>query len=85
MMNLHESEHCHDGFLGVWEDIWRERAMRAHQAERYRQWLRTQGCSRDEAAELAVRFLAAHPPTGPHRLTPPETPIIHRGAPPTTT
>ena len=78
MMNLHESEYAVSAdFLGVWQEQWRARAMLARQAERYCTWLRTQGRSRDEAADLAVRFLAAHPPTGPHWLTPPGTPTIH--------
>lgn len=78
MMNLHTSEHyLSPGFLGVWQEEWRERAMLAHQAERYCTWLRAQGRSRDEAADLAARFLAAHPPTSPHWLTPPGTPTIH--------
>src|SRR5690242_15582590 len=65
------------GFLGVWEEEWRTRAEIASQAERYRTWLRTQGRTRDEAAELTVRFLASHPPTGPHHITPSGKPTIH--------
>jgi|SRR5579871_5132640 aminoglycoside phosphotransferase (APT) family kinase protein len=65
------------GFLGVWEEDWRTRAEIASQAERYRTWLRAQGRTRDEAAELAVRFLASHPPAGPHQLTPLGKPTIH--------
>lgn len=77
-MNLHIHERYESvEFLGVWEEGWRARATIASQAERYRTWLRTQGCTRDEAAALAMRFLAANPPTGPHWLSPPGKPIIH--------
>lgn len=65
------------GFLGVWEEEWRARATIASQAERYRTWLRTQGCTRDEAAALAMRFLAANPPISPQRLGLPGKPTIH--------
>ena len=77
-MNLHMHERYESiGFLGVWDEEWRARATIARQAERYRTWLRIQGCTRDEAAEIAARFLAANPPTGPHWLSPPGKPIIH--------
>ena len=75
-ININE-RHESMGFLGVWEEEWRTRAAVANQAERYRTWLRAQGRSRDEAAELAARFLASHPPTGPHPLTPRGKPTIH--------
>ena len=65
------------GFLGVWEEEWRTRATIASQAERYRTWLRTQGCTRDEAAALTMRFLAANPPTGPHWLSPSGKYTVH--------
>jgi hypothetical protein len=77
-MNLHIYDRYESaGFLGIWEEEWRARATIASQAERYRTWLRMQGCTRDEAAVLAVRFLAANPPTGPHLLSPSRKPIIH--------
>ena len=65
------------GFLGVWQEEWRARATIASQAERYRTWLRAQGCTRDEAAALAARILASHPATGPHWFTPPGQLTIH--------
>lgn len=75
-LSIHE-RHESVGFLGVWEEEWRTRATIANQAERYHAWLRAQGRTRDEAAELAARFLATHPPTSPHRFTPPGKFIIH--------
>lgn len=78
MMSLSINErHESVGFLGVWEEEWRTRATIASQAERYRTWLRAQGRTRDEAAESAARFLAAHPAISPHRFIPPGKPIIH--------
>jgi hypothetical protein len=75
-ININE-RHESVGFLGVWEEEWRTRAAIASQAERYRAWLRAQGRTREEAAELAARFLASHPPTGLHQLTPLGKPTIH--------
>ncbi len=63
-------------FLGVWEERWHERAALAWSTERYRIWLRSQGFSRDEAAEQAVRFLAANPPAFSH-YPPTGGPLIH--------
>lgn len=71
--NLRESS---NEFLGVWEEYWHERAALAWSAERYRLWLRSQGFSRDAAAEHAVRFLAANPPLLPHH-PPAGGPTIH--------
>jgi hypothetical protein len=59
----------------VWEETWCARARLAWQAERYRVWLRKQGCSRDQAAEMAVRLLlAGTPDTPPNR---PNAPLVH--------
>ncbi|HEY7127968.1 MAG TPA: hypothetical protein VH540_28830 [Ktedonobacterales bacterium] len=62
--------------LGVWEELWRERAALAWSVERYHRWLRGQGFSRDEAAERAVRILAATPVTFLQK-TPSGNQIIH--------
>ena len=64
------------GFLGVWEEEWHTRATIASKAERYRAWLRAQGCSRDEAAELVVRFLASQF-ASLRRVTPGGEPTVH--------
>lgn len=45
-------------FSGVWEEAWQGRAAQERKAERYRTWLCSQGVSRDNAAERAVRMLA---------------------------
>ncbi len=64
MMMLHqEPREKTREILGVWEETWRERAALAWSVERYHSWLRGQGFSRDEAAERAVRVLAATPMT----------------------
>ena len=57
------------GFSGVWEETWGARARLAWQAERYRVWLRAHGCSRDQAAEMAVRLLMAREPDAPAQPT----------------
>ena len=49
-------------FLGVWEEAWQGRAAQERKAERYRTWLCSQGASRDNAAERAVRMLAKESP-----------------------
>ena len=62
------SERCdeeHIGFTGVWEETWCARARLEWQAERYRVWLREQGCSREQAAAMTVRLLMAREPDGP--------------------
>lgn len=64
-------------FSGVWEEVWYARARLAGQADRYRGWLRQQGHSRDEAAEMAVRFLATRPSLRTHRPPPPGQHMIH--------
>ncbi|HEY7348516.1 MAG TPA: hypothetical protein VH599_09405 [Ktedonobacterales bacterium] len=64
------------GFSGVWEETWCARARLAWQAERYRAWLREQGCSRDQAAEMAIRLLMASEPDAPPP-TPSHPPLIH--------
>ena len=63
-------------FLGVWEERWSARARLAGQAERYRIWLREQGYSRDQAAEMAVRVLtrSEQTPPLPHRSN---APLLH--------
>ena len=45
-------------FLGVWEEAWQDRAAQEWKADRYRTWLYSQGASRDNAAEQALRVLA---------------------------
>jgi hypothetical protein len=62
---------------GVWEETWCVRARLAAQAERYRAWLREQGCSRDQAATMAVRLLLASEPDAPAQTTPPNIPVLH--------
>ncbi len=64
-------------FLGVWEDTWYARARLARQAERYRIWLREQGCSRDQAAEMAVRLLMAREPDAPQQPDSSRASLIH--------
>lgn len=77
-MSLPINEHYESvEFLGVWQEEWRARARITSQAERYRIWLRAQGCTRDEAAELAVRFLSSKPNAGPYWFNPPGKPTIH--------
>jgi hypothetical protein len=66
-----------DEFLGVWEEVWYARARRANQAERYRSWLCQQGYSRDEAAEMALRFLAERPARRIHHAAPQRRHLIH--------
>jgi aminoglycoside phosphotransferase (APT) family kinase protein len=58
--------------LGVWEETWNARARLAGQAERYRVWLREQGCSRDQAATMTVHFLLAREPDNSSNV-----PVIH--------
>jgi len=53
------------GFSGVWEENWCARARLAWQAERYGVWLRTQGWSRDQVADMTVRLLMAREPDAP--------------------
>lgn len=64
-------------FVGVWQEVWYTRARLAGQAERYRGWLRQQGHSRDEAAEMAVRFLATRSSVRTHRPHPPGGATVH--------
>lgn len=64
------------GFSGVWEETWCARARLAWQAERYRVWLRKQGCSRDQAADMTARLLVARAPDAPEPH-PSITPLIH--------
>jgi len=64
-------------FSGVWEEVWCARARLTWQAERYCIWLRKQGCSRDQAAEMAVRLLVARSPDAPQPSTSPSAPLIH--------
>lgn len=64
-------------FSGVWEEKWCARARLAWQAERYRIWLREQGCSRDQAATMAVRLLMAREPDVPQQPDPPHVSLIH--------
>jgi hypothetical protein len=45
-------------FLGVWEEAWQGRAEQERKVERYRTWLCSQGTSRGNAAERAVRVQA---------------------------
>jgi hypothetical protein len=57
----HLTEKCRPStgaFLGVWEEAWQGCAEQERKAERYRTWLCSQGASRDNAAERAVRALA---------------------------
>ncbi len=73
-------ERRHEGtteFLGVWEESWYARARQARQAERYRVWLRQQGYSRDEAAQMATRFLEEQPASQGHRIPPQRRYLIH--------
>ena len=65
------------GFSGVWEETWCARARLAAQAERYRVWLREQGCSRDQAATMAVRLLLASEPDAPAQPNPSNIPALH--------
>jgi hypothetical protein len=70
-------QHGRIEILGVWEEHWHARAVLARNAERYRVWLRSQGFSRDEAAERAVRFLAANPPAFLRRPPADGGPLVH--------
>ena len=45
-------------FLGVWEEVWQDRADQERKAERYWTWLCSQGASRENAAEQVARVLA---------------------------
>jgi hypothetical protein len=65
------------GFSGVWEETWRARARLAWQAERYRIWLREHGCSREQAAEMAVRLLMAREPDAPPQPDSSNISLIH--------
>jgi len=67
----------YEGFSGVWEETWCARARLACQAERYRTWLREQGCSRDQAATMAVRLLMAREPDMPPQSHPSTATLIH--------
>jgi hypothetical protein len=76
-MTLHDNlRETDQEFLGVWEEHWHERAALAWKVERYRAWLRSQGFSREEAAERAVRLLAAAPAVLPHQQ-PASSPTVH--------
>ena len=65
------------GLSGVWEETWCARAQLACQAERYRAWLREQGCSRDQAATMAVRLLMAREPDAPAQPNSSSATLIH--------
>lgn len=65
------------GFLGVWEETWCARARLAGQAERYRVWLREQGCSREQAAAMTVHLLLAREPDAPAQPNSSNVSIIH--------
>jgi hypothetical protein len=77
MIDLQNSGNEEDtAILGVWEEQWRARAQLADQAERYRAWLRVQGCTRDQAADMAVRLLMSREPD----VSQPDTPnasLVH--------
>lgn len=73
----HKEQEEYREFLGVWEDTWYARARMARQAERYRVWLREQGCSREQAAEMAVRFLMAREPDAPPQPDSSHVSLIH--------
>jgi hypothetical protein len=78
VLGLHHKEREeYIGFLGVWEDTWYARARLARQAERYCAWLREQGCSRDQAAEMAVRLLMTREPDAPQQPDPSHASLIH--------
>jgi hypothetical protein len=78
MMNLCEQRHeGADEFLGVWEEVWYARARRASQAERYRRWLHQQGYSRDQSAEMAIRFLAERPASHVPHMPPQKRRLIY--------
>ncbi len=64
-------------FLGLWGGDWYARARLAWQAERYHIWLRKQGCSRDQAAEMAVRLLMAQAPDAPEAPASTSASLIH--------
>ncbi len=72
-----ESKSEDAGFLGVWEETWCARARLAGQAERYRIWLREQGCSRDQAAAMTVHLLLAREPDAPAQPNSSSVSLIH--------
>ncbi len=78
MIELQSSEYeGQNQLLGVWDERWCARARLAGQVERYRVWLRGQGCSRDQAAEMAVRLLMAREPGAPEVFPSSNALLIH--------
>ncbi len=73
----HAGNEEYAGFCGVWEETWCARARLAAQAERYRVWLREQGCSREQAAAMAVRLLLAREPDAPAQPNTSNIPVLH--------